>query len=181
MILKAGKSFFQKLLFSSGAGRTSLFKAVWLFLVIASSLICIWFLGNLSNEFYRYFRCSKKITGAISKWEVKEKGVDQFVLVANFQYKQNGQIYLGKQEFDQPIFQHPFAAESIITKYKERSWPVWVSKSKPHIATLQRTFSIKILVQTILSIGVLIYFIWLREYLLTLMPIEQPTQEISQT
>ncbi|MDN3504536.1 MAG: hypothetical protein P0S95_03040 [Rhabdochlamydiaceae bacterium] len=181
MILKAAKSFFHNLLFSSGEGRTTLFKAIWLCLVISSSLICVWFLGNLSNEFYKYYRCNKKITGTISKWEVTKKGSDNFILVAHFQYKQNDQIYLGLQEFEQPVFRHPFAAESTIAKNKEKTWPVWVCKTKPHIATLQRTFSIKILIQTILSIGVLIYFIWLREYLLVLIPTEKPTQGISQT
>ena len=140
-------------------------RLIWTLLVVVAAIAALWFTGRFGADLYRFFRCSHRVEGRITEWSVREIRSGEFHLVAQYNYRFQDINYIGTQIFKTPVFNNPHSAEYVLKRYAAKRWPVWVSQDEPNVSTLQRHFSVKLLVQALISIGVLIYFLWLKEYL----------------
>lgn len=156
----------------SSRGAEPLFKLVWRVLVIIAALISLWCIGRLALNLQDYFRCSKLTSGKVIDWRVIERSAGIYHLSAAYEYQVEGQSYSGTQIFNKPQFSNRHSAEYVLSRYESKEWPVWVSSSNPEVSAIQREFSIKLIVQAILSVGVLIYFFWLKEYILSMLGVD---------
>lgn len=173
MLSSAKKNFYH--LFSKIVlNKESWYRGVSLIFIIFSGCVALWFVSKLTVNLWQYYQCSKPLSCYIQRWEVVEKLKGEYTLLAHYQYKAKGHHFKGIYHFKEPKFNNRYIAKEVLQSYQNKQWPVWVSPSRPHISTLQRHFSIKLCVQCLLSIGVFIYFIWLKEYLTHLNPIKNP-------
>ncbi|MCF7851823.1 MAG: DUF3592 domain-containing protein [Simkaniaceae bacterium] len=144
--------------------RDGAFHFVWLLLMIASSMGMVWAVGKSAYNLYQFSRLSTRVEGKILTWNIKEASAGKYILKAQYRYHYNGHIFVGEQSFATPVFNNAHSAQYVLDKYKVEEWPVWVVKSRPHVSVIQREFSIKLLVQALLSMGLVIYFVWFRMY-----------------
>lgn len=136
--------------------------AIWL--CIAGG-ITLYFGFHLSKNIYDFltYRCA--ITGALIQWDVLCLKEENYVLKGSYEYTYEGKCFRGEHQFDKPIFTSPHSAAYIREKHQKRNWPVWINPLHPERSTLQRVFSIELIVKTMLGIGFCLYPFWLMAFL----------------
>lgn len=139
---------------------------LWLVLLVIAGGIALWFSGIALYNGFGYWKLGPTAPAEITAWQVKEISASKFGMEATYVYEVEGKQYSGKTLFKTPIYLNPYSAEDDIVEWKELSWRVWYKKSNPAISSLQKYFPTKEILQAILTIGVFVYFYFMRQWVL---------------
>jgi len=101
----------------------------------------------------------------VNEWKVEEIQSGNFVIRASFAFQVDGQMFYQNFTFPEPVCQNKYLAHSLIKKWKKEVWQVWYNPKHPKIASLQRQFPIKTGIYFALSVGIFLYFLWLKIYI----------------
>ena len=141
------------------------YRPLWLTVLCLLGLVCLYFCTLISKNLYNFWVYDRSIEGQIVEWKVVEAGLDAYLLKASYTYIYQGETYLGSELFKKPVFQNPYIASCIAKEHQGKKWPIWLHKKDPKRSTLQRTFSIELIVKTVLALGIFIYAISIRSFL----------------
>ncbi|MDN3507610.1 MAG: hypothetical protein P0S94_01670 [Simkaniaceae bacterium] len=139
-------------------------KLVWKGLFLVTGIIALWFSVKLGRELYPYLTLSHRSKAHSVAWSVVPIGASKFGVKGVYTYFLNESEYGGVHLFKKPIFINMRTAEKHIAAWGDHTWDVWMNPSHPEKSSMQHIFPFSALVQFILSIGVFLYFQWLRQY-----------------
>jgi hypothetical protein len=137
----------------------------WKILLIALTLVVVWFATIAFYQLYQYLRLSYYTKPSQIEWSVKEITDELFHAEAHYEYSVNGKNYSGTTDFDNVAFRNGFAVEKALPEYKKKNWLVWYDSSNIEYSTLQKKFPIKECLSAILLVALLIYFYGLAYYI----------------
>lgn len=138
---------------------------LWLVLLIISGGIALWFSGVVSVELWKFLRLNAHTQATISNWDVRDLSSSRFAIEANYRYEINGVVYSGKTIFEKPQFLNRFAAENHVKQLEAKRWHTWYRESNPTLSSLEREFPQKKCLQALLTLGVFVYFYFVRSML----------------
>ncbi len=139
---------------------------LWLGFLVVAGGIALWFSGIALYNCVGYWKLGPTAPAKITAWLVKELSVSKFGMETSYIYEVEGKQYTGKTLFKTPVYLNSYSAEDDIKEWKELSWRVWYKKSNPVISSLQKYFPTKEILQAILTIGVFVYFYFMRQWIL---------------
>jgi len=141
-------------------------NTVWkiFFLVISAVVLALG--GRFFYSFYKYTQFDVSVPAKIAEWQVVEVAPSQFRLVAQYSYFFNTEME-ATHIFEKPVFANSFIAHQHMDSLAKQPWRVFLRSKKPFITTLQHNFPFKSCFHFLLSLGVLVYFVWLRGYVST--------------
>ncbi len=138
----------------------------WVGLTVLSLGIACWFLGKFSLEWYRYHQFSSETTATIQAWGINEVKKGHYSIYAKYWFENDGETVLGRTNFKLK-FTNEAAAKTTLNDWKRQSWTVYYRPKNPQASTLQRPFPMKEMVHGLIALGVLLYFLYLRKYVIS--------------
>ena len=147
-------------------------KKVWLALLAITSLISVGFLVKTTSQLNEYFSLNGVSKAISTDWEILEKSPSSFALLVSYQFipTEKGMIQ-GKVELAKPHFLNHPSAERAVKDFSKKSWDVFYNSQDPSISSLQKIFPFKDCIQTLLTFGVFVYFLFFKKMM------EKSTQE----
>lgn len=139
---------------------------VWMVLLILTSLVSTWFVGGALFQVWRYFSLDQQAKAHIRSWEVVESHSGRYAVEAEYDFLVKNTLYEGRMLFSHLYFISPSAAESAIAEMNKQSWMAWYQAGDPSCHSLQRLFPFKASIHAILTLGVLVYFLFLKRWLM---------------
>lgn len=139
-------------------------KHIWSALQLLTGVICIWVGAKFTAEVLRYLTFPYQSKAQVVDWGVLEFEHDKFKICVTYEFEVGKENYTSQHLFEAPVFRNRYAAEQKIHDWSEQEWNVWYRNSEQPKSTLVKTFPFKTLVHLVLSVGVLLYFSWLRGY-----------------
>lgn len=140
-------------------------KIIWQVFFIGCCGVVLWFFVQFCVKMVPYVKLSHRVDAHVESFSVKEVAYEKYAVEAHYRYLVQGNEYKKDYVFTTPVFLNRLAAENHISKnWSLKEWGVWYSDSDPSYSSLQKLFPFKFLFNTCLSIGILFYFVWLRNY-----------------
>jgi hypothetical protein len=144
-----------------------LISKFWMILGCAVAAVALWVVGGALFGLAHYWKLSRPVSAQVVEWKVQEISPSSFAIEALYTYEVQGKRYSGKTLFDKPIYLNPYAAASDLKKWEALTWQAWIQPSHPEISSLQRNFPSKKIVHALLTLGVVLYFLFLRRWILS--------------
>lgn len=121
------------------------------------AILCLWSFVTLIFALYQHYRLDAQHTAKIVHWSVEENSNNYFVIKAEYEFEVDQQLIQGIFFFDE-TYRHPLAAERTIKKYSSEQLSVWFNRKNPHFSSLAKELPWKLIIRTIVLIGILVYF-----------------------
>ena len=137
-------------------------------LLIVAGGVALWFLSTATYAYWKYARAGKKTQAHIENWGVEKIGSSKFAIAASYVFEVQGEKFEGKTVFKEPYYLNHLSAEDDLKKWASQHWEVWYDPSSPAFSTLQKLFPYKYIWHALLTLGVFVYFLGMRPYLLRL-------------
>lgn len=134
-------------------------------LLIITALVSVFFLGKACLGTIGYFSLDGKTKAFVDSWQMEEKDPASFALKACYHFFIGEEKVLGQTEFMKPYFFNKESAEKAIKKLRVQEWEVFYSTSKKQKNSLQKAFPFQDCIHAFLTLGILIYFIFLKKWL----------------
>ncbi len=138
---------------------------IWRILAVIATAIALWFSSIAAYQLFQYLRLDSFAQAEVTKWSIKELSSSRFAVEVFFEFQAKGKKYQGKSLLKSPIFLNPFAAEDAVKAKKKQTFFAWYQPSNPGISSLQRDFPLKSMIHALVTLGVLIYFIFLPKHI----------------
>jgi len=140
----------------------------WLVLVIIVSCISLWLFGRASYDLCRYAMLNRTAIAHVEGFSIEQTGSSRFVIKAEYSYEASGAKLKGETLFLNPYYLNRPTAERALKNWEKKQWQVFYSSWRPSFSSMQRMFPFKSCIHAVLALGVLVYFFFLRRYLLRL-------------
>ena len=145
---------------------------VWIVLLALTSLVTVGFLAKTTLRLKDYFSLNATSKALSMDWKVVEKSAAAFALEVVYQFdslKKEG--VQGSIELEKPYFLNLPSAQHAIEELSQKSWDIFYNNKNPSVNALQRNFPFKDCIQSLLTLGVFIYFLFFKKIM------EKSTQE----
>lgn len=140
-------------------------KKIWIGVFILTALIALVFSGKAAGQIWTYVSLDSKAVASIEKWQVIEKGSSSFAIEASYRFSYLEKEFSGVTEFAPPYFLNETAASLAIKKISSQEFFVFFNKTHPERSSLQRIFPFLRCIHAFLTLGVFVYFIFLKKWL----------------
>ncbi len=139
-------------------------RKVWIVLLSVTSLILVGFSVKMTSRFNEYFSLNNVSKAVSMDWEILEKSSSSFALLVSYQFNplEKGLIR-GVTELPKPHFLNLPSAERAVKELSGKSWDVFYNEKDPSISSLQKIFPFKDCIQTVLTLGVFVYFLFFKK------------------
>jgi len=136
---------------------------ICIFSLMAITVTILFF--TFAHAAWGYFSLNRQTLGRVEVFFVRQLEENMFGVEAHYSYVICGVEYKDKKVLTNPKFLNEYAAQTHLQKYwKAQPWPVWYNAKHPEVSSLQKIFPVKKLLSFILSLGILLYFLWLQQY-----------------
>lgn len=136
---------------------------LWLGLLLISGIVLLYFTTLCTKDLFHFFSLTQSVPATNVRLRIFENHKEMFQIEAIFSYSVKDQEFTGIEVLTQPIFDNPYQAKKTIETTMNTDFLVYYPKKEPAMGTLQREFSIKKLVDFLLSLGLFLYFLFLNE------------------
>ncbi len=138
-------------------------RKVWIGLLIVTSLVSVFFLVKTSYCLSAYFSLNRETEALSTSWSISEKGPSSFALQVSYLFdpQKKGPLQ-GTTEFSKPFFLNLPSAQNAVDAFAQKSWSVFYNDKNPSINSLQKIFPFKECFQLLLTLGVLVYFLFFK-------------------
>lgn len=133
-------------------------KSIWRILLIVAAALMLWTMGTTLLPLWNYLRLNALVPVKIENWEIVQVK-SEYALVASFSYEVKGQTYQNRTKFQKPYFLNRYAAEDAVNLNKRKIWQAWIDTGNPQISSLERTFPFLKVLYSVMTVGVMLYFI----------------------
>jgi hypothetical protein len=140
-------------------------QQIWRILAAIAIAIALWFSSIAAYQIFQYLRLGSFAQAEVTRWSIKELSASRFAIEAFFEFEAKGKKYEGKSLLDSPVFLNPFAAEDAIKIREKEAFFAWYQPSNPEVSSLQKDFPLKSLIHALVTLGVLIYFIFIPKHI----------------
>lgn len=131
----------------------------------ATVAITLWFSGEAVRDLWLFGRLNHAAAAEIYKWSVQEISSSEFALKASYRFAANGGQWTGKTIFGKPYYLNRPSAEKALQGKRQERFTAWYSLSNPKHNALEKRFPYKKCFHSLVSLGVLFYFLFLQRYL----------------
>jgi hypothetical protein len=139
-------------------------KKVWIGLLSVTSLVSVFFLAKTSCQLSAYFSLNREAQALSTSWSISEKSPSAFALQVSYLFDPVTKDPLqGVMEFSKPYFLNHPSAQRAIDSFSQKSWNVFYNEKDPTINSLQKIFPFKECLQSLLTLGVFVYFLFFRK------------------
>lgn len=136
---------------------------LWLSLIVLAGAVMIYFAGSSLVDLYKFFRLNDSTDALKVHLVIFEDKNEKFRVKASYTYLVDSKEFSKTEVLAQPIYDNPYQTKKVLEETKTDNWKVFYNKKNPSLASLQREFSIKKIIDFILSAGVFFYFLFLSE------------------
>lgn len=137
-------------------------------------MAALWIGGGFVYDLHRYFQLSSEAKACLEDWKVEEDDGD-YSIVVNYTFDNKGQKIMGRYHFPRPVYQNPYIAEEHMNSWKGKDWMIYFNPKQPSEASLQKKFPAKKGINLGLSLGILLYFLVLKGYVLRAGHLDRPS------
>ncbi len=139
-------------------------RLLWAIIILAIGGVAAYYSFITSSQIFNYIKLNKKTQAEITKWEIKEIDDEKFVLSAQYSYAVKGIILKGQTTFyNEKYLNLPAALEALKEKEND-SYEAWYRGYGKRNSSLTKIFPTKNLIYTIVIITLLLYFCFLKFY-----------------
>lgn len=135
-------------------------KSIWRILLIVAAALMLWSLGTALFPLWNYLRLNALVPVKIENWVI-EPVKSEYALVAYFTYEFKGKTYKNRTKFQKPYYLNRYAAEDAVKNNKQKSLRAWIDTDNPQISSLEKPFPFLKILYSIMTVGVMLYFIYL--------------------
>ena len=147
-------------------------RNVFTALFILTGLATLWIGGGFFYEFYKYYELSHEAVVKLDNWKIHEDE-DRFTIRVNYSFDWKGQTIAGRYFFPRPVYHNPYIAEEHLKLWKEKEWKIYFNPKWPSDAALQKKFPTKKGIYLGLSLGILLYFLLLKGFVVRAHSLDQ--------
>ena len=141
-------------------------QRVWMVFLALTSLIAMVFLVKTSLKLQEYFSLNQITKAFVTDWKISEKDETSFALQVFYEFSLSGKDKIQSQmELAKPYFLNRPSAEKAVEEFSKQSWEVFYNDKNPNNNSLQKLFPFKDCIQTLLTLGIFVYFIFFRKIL----------------
>lgn len=137
-------------------------KIVWLVLCIGVGLVSAYFGGKTALASWNYLKMDSSVPAKVNEWKVIPTSGGKYSIQAEFEYQIEGETLKGLTLFTDPLFLNPNAAILTIKDWGNGAWLAWYDSDNVGNSSLEKSFPLNLLFRFILSLGVFIYFFWVK-------------------
>lgn len=141
-----------------------IFKLVFGIAILAT----LWFGCNVLYDLWIYWRLDQKTSARVEAWDVREISSSQFAIEATYCFVAKEKEWKGKTVFQKPYHLNRPSVEKALKEKSKQPQMVWYNLSNPKFNSLERIFPYKKCFYTVVSLGVLVYYLGLNYYLASL-------------
>lgn len=125
----------------------------------------LWVLSDFTVKYFIYVKQSNYSTAEVFEWGVIEMDEDNFVVCADFRFHTDGtEVHTSQYLFEKTPFSTEASAESAINSYRDQEWKCyWYGSAEDPKASMERLFPYKELFYSVIALGVLLYFAYLKK------------------
>ncbi|MCH9627747.1 MAG: hypothetical protein S4CHLAM2_13900 [Chlamydiales bacterium] len=138
-------------------------NVIWIAFLLIMTGFATWFVVSAGRDLMRYYQISTQVSATVEKWDIKERGPNQYVVQAVYSYDFGGKSYPGSGPVTE-AYPNPWAATQALEKMKKRKWSVWINPKVPDQSILDRKFPYKATLSAVILIALSAYFICLGVY-----------------
>jgi hypothetical protein len=135
---------------------------LWLIFLALTGLISCWFVGQAVKEGWKFVRLNTQVRAHIINWEIKMLSSSHYALLAHYSYSIDDQEFTGQTLFSSPNYLNYYAAANDLKARQGAEFWTWYQKNNPSFSSLQKKFPKKEFTNALLTIGVFIYFYFIR-------------------
>ena len=139
-------------------------KKIWMVVFVLTACIAFFFLGRAGGQIWKYVSLDYQGMASVQKWQVIEKGGASFAIEASYRFSYLEREFFGVTEFSPPYFLNSESASSAIKKISTQEFFVFFNKNYPERNSLQRIFPFRLCIHSFLTLGVFVYFIFLKKW-----------------
>lgn len=139
-------------------------RKVWIALLVVTSLISVFFLAKAGGEIVTYFSLNREVETLSTQWRISEKNSSSFALHVSYLFDPlKKEPFQGSMELPKPYFLNFPAAQSAMEAFSQKPWKVFYNDKNPSINSLQKIFPFKECLQSLLTLGVFVYFLFFKK------------------
>lgn len=139
---------------------------VWKVFFLAISAVALTLTGKFAYALYSYMIFDVSVPAKVTEWCVVETEPSKYQLGAEYTYFFEGE-HAGSHLFSGPKYNNSFIAQEHLNQFEKHSWRAFVRSHDAKVSTLQHNFPFKQLIHFLLGVSVLLYFSWLRSYIVS--------------
>lgn len=137
-------------------------KVLFGFLLVLSGVVFVFLGAKTIIGVKNYLEWDREANAVVLDWKIQEKGGDAFSVWVTYEFLVQGKKFTSQRELLKPYFFNEASAEKAVAKLSKQDWTAFYSQIQPENNTLQKQFPFLSLVHTCLSLGVFVYFCFLR-------------------
>ena len=139
---------------------------LWVVLMLISVGVSLVFFARALAGVWQFLSLSEQTPARHVELEVQEVSSSRFAIAARYVYDVGGVTYKGKTVFENPLFLHRMAAENYQVWMKHKPRTVCYMQRNPALSSLEHPFPYKRCLQSLVTMGVFLYFYFARGLLL---------------
>lgn len=139
-------------------------KNISLILFVTVASISCWFGGQFFHRLSHYFQLSLEVPASVKNWKIKEEPNGTFHLEITYTFEWKGETVQRTDLFSKKGYPNPYIAKEVLDRQIGRPLTVWLDPNHCQMIALKKPFPTLEGVKTVLSLGILIYFIWLSRF-----------------
>ncbi len=139
-------------------------KPLWSVILILTGMVALWRTGIGAWNLIEYNRFGPEVQAEATRYEIISKG-SKYALKAYYTYSYGDKTYASSKVLSKPYYLNKAAAEGEIKKMLGMPWAAWVDPKAPGVSTLELAFPLRDCFYAICSLGVFLYFLYLKIHL----------------
>lgn len=126
--------------------------------LLGLTALTIYFFTLFWVDLWQYTHIQGFAPARVEEWEVVEKG-GKYLLKAKYSFAAQGKDRTGIYLFKSPGYLNEFAAVMALKEKAKQPWTAFFHPKDPSISYLETAFPFGLLVKSLVSLSVLIYFV----------------------
>lgn len=137
-------------------------KPLSILLLILAASLTLWRGSEAFFKLWHYLRLDSVISAKIENWQVEELSPSKYALTASFTYTVQDVERKGISQLPPPFFPNRYAAADAIPYLPSGEVKIWIDRSNPSYTALEREFPWLPFLYTLSSLGIFLFFLYLR-------------------
>lgn len=139
------------------------YKIRWLITLSVAALILLGISFKTAYQINKFFTLDGKIRANVEKVDIIEGKKDKFEVMAFYNFKIGDKNFYNVKKFTGK-FINEITALDFKEKILKKDFYIWYNKKKPKISAVEKSFPIKNLVYSIITLMIFGYFVALKYY-----------------
>lgn len=133
-------------------------QRIRLFFFLGILAITLNFSILFARDCCRYFSLNTESAARITQWEITPKK-GRFALKAEYVFEAQGKTWQGSSILNPPYYLNEGAAFTALKRRAKEPWAAVFQEKNPAVSSLENEFPKNLLFRSLISLGVLVYFL----------------------